>query len=316
MGVLHGGSGTTTKPDTNQGGNTSNKPSNGGGSTTNKPSPSPKPNQNSNSGVNQKPNSQTGTIGVQNPSSQGVPTETHIEDANVKSSNNYLKSIELSLGRLSPDFYRETFEYEIVDLPEDIMEIEVNALAEDDKASVSGIGKIALNKGENNLELAVTAQNGNVRQYILKVNKKEEIKESDLRLDTLEISAVNDKGEFSNIDFGFDKEKFEYNISVPGNIIDLDINPTVQREGIIVETFGEKNLKEGENLVEIILTSQADSSIQTRYNIRVNKESIKEVNASVSKKDETWKIIVLIILITILLAELALYLYLLKRKKR
>ena len=115
---------------------------------------------------------------------------------------------------------------------------------------------------------------------------------------------------------GFDKEKFEYNISVPGNIIDLDINPTVQREGIIVETFGEKNLKEGENLVEIILTSQADSSIQTRYNIRVNKESIKEVNASVSKKDETWKIIVLIILITILLAELALYLYLLKRKKR
>lgn len=316
MGVLHGGSGTTTKPDTNQGGNTSNKPSNGGGSTTNKPSPSPKPNQNSNSGVNQKPNSQTGTIGVQNPSSQGVPTETHIEDANVKSSNNYLQSIELSLGRLSPDFYRETFEYEIVDLPEDIMEIEVNALAEDDKASVSGIGKIALNKGENNLELAVTAQNGNVRQYILKVNKKEEIKESDLRLDTLEISAVNDKGEFSNIDFGFDKEKFEYNISVPGNIIDLDINPTVQREGIIVETFGEKNLKEGENLVEIILTSQADSSIQTRYNIRVNKESIKEVNASVSKKDETWKIIVLIILITILLAELALYLYLLKRKKR
>lgn len=314
MGVLHGGSGTTTKPDTNQGGNTSNKPSNGGGSTTNKPSPSPKPNQNSNSGVNQKPNSQTGTIGVQNPSSQGVPTETHIEDANVKSSNNYLQSIELSLGRLSPDFYRETFEYEIVDLPEDIMEIEVNALAEDDKASVSGIGKIALNKGENNLELAVTAQNGNVRQYILKVNKKEEIKESDLRLDTLEISAVNDKGEFSNIDFGFDKEKFEYNISVPGNIIDLDINPTVQREGIIVETFGEKNLKEGENLVEIILTSQADSSIQTRYNIRVNKESIKEVNASVSKKDETWKIIVLIILITILLAELALYL--LKRKKR
>lgn len=316
MGVLHGGSGTTTKPDTNQGGNTSNKPSNGGGSTTNKPSPSPKPNQNSNSGVNQKPNSQTGTIGVQNPSSQGVPTETHIEDANVKSSNNYLQSIELSLGRLSPDFYRETFEYEIVDLPEDIMEIEVNALAEDDKASVSGIGKIALNKGENNLELAVTAQNGNVRQYILKVNKKEEIKESDLRLDTLEISAVNDKGEFSNIDFGFDKEKFEYNISVPGNIIDLDINPTVQREGIIVETFGEKNLEEGENLVEIILTSQADSSIQTRYNIRVNKESIKEVNASVSKKDETWKIIVLIILITILLAELALYLYLLKRKKR
>ena len=252
MGVLHGGSGTTTKPDTNQGGNTSNKPSNGGGSTTNKPSPSPKPNQNSNSGVNQKPNSQTGTIGVQNPSSQGVPTETHIEDANVKSSNNYLQSIELSLGRLSPDFYRETFEYEIVDLPEDIMEIEVNALAEDDKASVSGIGKIALNKGENNLELAVTAQNGNVRQYILKVNKKEEIKESDLRLDTLEISAVNDKGEFSNIDFGFDKEKFEYNISVPGNIIDLDINPTVQREGIIVETFGEKNLKEGENLVDNI----------------------------------------------------------------
>ena len=316
MGGLHGGSGTTTKPDTNQGGSTSNKPSNGGGSTTNKPSPSPKPNQNSNSGVNQKPNSQTGTIGVQNPSSQGVPTETHIEDANVKSSNNYLQSIELSLGRLSPDFYRETFEYEIVDLPEDIMEIEVNALAEDDKASVSGIGKIALNKGENNLELAVTAQNGNVRQYILKVNKKEEIKESDLRLDTLEISAVNDKGEFSNIDFGFDKEKFEYNISAPGNIIDLDINPTVQREGIIVETFGEKNLKEGENLVEIILTSQTDSSIQTRYNIRVNKESIKEVNASVSKKDETWKIIVLIILITILLAELALYLYLLKRKKR
>lgn len=284
-------SGGTSSGSGTSGGSTSgtNKPSSGGSTSTSKP--------------------QTGTSTSQSPDQTVVPNESNIDDGNVKSSNNYLSSITVNVGNLSPEFYRETFEYTVENLPEDITEIEVNATAEDERANISGLGIISLEPGENRIQIDVTAENENVREYVLIVNTKEELLESDLRLEDLQISQIDKNGEFKPLDIQFDKETFEYVVDVENDIVDLDINPTVQKEGIIVETTGEKNLKDGENVVLVTLTAQNNEEIQTSYIIKVNRKSGIEASANVVMLNEDWKIVVIGISLLILIVEIIAYIW-------
>ena len=289
-------SGGTTSGSGSSGGSSSNRPSSGG-----------------NSGSTSRP--QTGTSSTQSPDGTYVPNDSNIDDGSVKSSNNYLSSITINAGNLSPEFYRETFEYTVENLPEDIVELEINATAEDERAHISGLGVVSLNPGENRIQINVTAENENVREYILIVNRKQELVESDLRLTTLEISQINRNGEFSTLEIPFDKETFEYSVEVDNDIVDLDVNPTVEREGIIVETTGEKNLKDGENIVSITLKAQNDQNIQTSYVVKVNRKSGMEVSANVGQKDETWKIVVIGISLLILVIEIIAYIWMRKHNR-
>lgn len=256
-----------------------------------------KPNQN-NSNNNNSPNNMSGN-------NQPI----------TKSSNNYLKSLSTNIGTLTPEFYRETFDYTIDNIIED--EIEISAEAEDEKASVDGTGSIALNEGENKLTIDVRAENEQVRTYTIIVNKKETLKESDLRLKSLEIQTINEKNEFNNINLGFDKEKFDYNLNVEDDITDLSILPTVEKEGIIVEIKGDKNLTEGDNKVDITLTNQEDKDIKTTYTIKVNRKAkpIVEVSANTNKlSNKTIYIIMgIIILAAVIVCAIIL---IIKNKKR
>ena len=298
--------GTSSGGSSNSGGSTSGSGSSGGSSSN-------RPSSGGNSGSTSRP--QTGTSSTQSPDGTYVPNDSNIDEGSVKSSNNYLSSITINAGNLSPEFYRETFEYTVENLPEDIVELEINATAEDERAHISGLGVVSLNPGENRIQINVTAENENVREYILIVNRKQELVESDLRLTTLEISQINRNGEFSTLEIPFDKETFEYNVEVDNDIVDLDVNPTVEREGIIVETTGEKNLKDGENIVSITLKAQNDQNIQTSYVVKVNRKSGMEVSANVGQTDETWKIVVIGISLLILVIEIIAYIWMRKHNR-
>lgn len=85
-----------------------------------------------------------------------------------KSSNNYLKSLSVKGYELSPEFDKQTVNYEIqTSINEDF--VEINAETDDDKSSVSGIGKIDINEDENNCKIDVIAENGTVRSYFIKI---------------------------------------------------------------------------------------------------------------------------------------------------
>ena len=240
--------GSTTSPQTNQGGTTS--PQTNQGVTT-----SPQTNQGStqtNQGSTTKPQSNQGS--KNNPSSNYSQNPSVTNDGQIKSSNNYLKNLQVNIGTLSPEFFRETYEYTIDNIIEN--EIVITAEAEDEKAIINGVGTIALSGGENIINIEVIAENEQARTYTIKVNKVEETKSSDLRLESLEIETINEKNEFENLDIGFDKDTLDYRITVEDNITDLSVLATVDKEGIIIETEGEKNLKEGENIVTITLSNQ------------------------------------------------------------
>ena len=239
----------------------------------------------------------TTTTGKQAPDTSVKINQELIQPDENKSSNNYLKSLNVSAGTITPAFDREIEEYTINNIIE--KEIEIMAEAEDERAIVSGVGTIALNQGENIINISVTAQNESVRNYRLIINKKQEITQSDLRLQDLEIKKINENGEFTNVDINFDKDIFKYKINVENNITDLDIIPTIEKEGIIVETKGGNNLNEGENDVSIILTNNENKEEKTIYSIKALRDAkaVLEEFQPVEKDNHLGPIIAIVVVI-------------------
>ena len=122
--------------------------------------------------VNPKQNTSSGSSSetkTETPNKSNVPTETtqNKKTETTKSSNNYLSGITLSTGTLSPEFYRETFEYTVefddtVNLYE-LTEMEITAQAEDSRASIQGAGTVTLNEGENSFSINVTAEKDEIK---------------------------------------------------------------------------------------------------------------------------------------------------------
>lgn len=208
-----------------------------------------------------------------------------------KSSNNYLESLSVSEGKLTPSFDRATTEY-TVEFPDDfdwkkLNSINISAKKDHEKASISGTGETSLNDGENIIEIKVTAENDSVRTYKIKIVKPETIKQSDLRLKSLEISKIDKDNKFTKVKLNkdFDPAVFEYTLDVGKDITSLDVDAKVEKEGIIVSVEGEKNLKSGKNEVKIILKAKDDPDVKTTYIIKVNKEEEKAAGTNEEKKD-------------------------------
>lgn len=89
-----------------------------------------------------------------------------------KSTNNYLNSLGVEGGILSPDFNKDTLDYTVT-LEAGTEKVIINAEKADGKASVSGTGEQAVQEGDNKFEIIVTAENGSQRTYNLNVVVKE-----------------------------------------------------------------------------------------------------------------------------------------------
>lgn len=236
-----------------------------------------------------------------------------------KSSNNYLSSLSVNVGTLTPTFSRERLEYSL-EFDEDfdydtLNSLAVSALAEDSRAKVSGTGTVDVTTGENNIEVSVTAEDTSVRTYRISFIKPEEIKQSDLRLSSLVIKTVDDQGIMEEVDLNpkFDKETFDYQLEVSKNIEKLDVNGEVEKEDIEVMIEGADNLHTGENLVQIILTSPTDENVKSVYRITINKEDpligAEDENTELKEKNRKKLIIgitlgIIVILVIVLIALL------------
>lgn len=91
------------------------------------------------------------------------------QSENNLSNNNNIKSISVEgyeLVKVDNNNYTLT-------VSNDVTNINVNAVSEDSKAKVSGIGEKELQVGENNIELLVTSESGKQNKIIIKVTRKE-----------------------------------------------------------------------------------------------------------------------------------------------
>ena len=85
------------------------------------------------------------------------------------SKNNSLSSITLDKGTIEPVFNKDILEYS-VKVPSDIEKVNIEAKVEDKTATVSGLGEFEVTEGDNKFEIKVTAQNGSVKTYTVKVS--------------------------------------------------------------------------------------------------------------------------------------------------
>jgi len=97
---------------------------------------------------------------------------TREQDPNyVASSDNFLSSITLNIGILSPVFSKDITEY-VVWLPYEISDIAVSAAPRDSKASVKVLGGQNLTPGaDNSVSVVCVAENGAEREYKITVKR-------------------------------------------------------------------------------------------------------------------------------------------------
>lgn len=103
--------------------------------------------------------------------STGSSATVEIKAPVVLSGNNYLSSLSVAPGSLSPSFSKDKTSYHVT-VSESQTSIAVSATAEHSKASVSTNGvQNSLSKGDNTVKITVTAENGDTRTYKILVTR-------------------------------------------------------------------------------------------------------------------------------------------------
>lgn len=186
-----------------------------------------------------------------------------------RSSNNYLKSLNVSSGDF--EFNKKTQNYSFT-VQNEVTSIKVLAVAEDEKSTISGAKTYNLKEGLNKINIVVTAENKQTRTYTLQVTRivKNINKEVNNKLKFLEIS---------NYQINFDPETTIYNLTIE-NESSLDIIPKVQDSTSSVVINGNENLKDG-SVIKLVVTAVDGSTKEYIINISKNEEIKKD-----DKKDD------------------------------
>lgn len=107
-----------------------------------------------------------------------IPVYTNMPDAPCAkpsgdgSPNNKLAGLSVDGFGISPTFSKDTASYDLI-LDPSVSSIYIQASPISSGATVSGIGQIQLSEGNNELKISVKAQNGSVREYILRVARQQ-----------------------------------------------------------------------------------------------------------------------------------------------
>lgn len=196
------------------------------------------------------------------------------EDDPVKSSNNYLKSLTVNNGTLSPNFNPRTTSYTVV-VEDDLEEITISAETEDEKATVSGTGTIQLEEGNTTARIEVVAENGSTNTYTIHIRKESAEEIITVGIKSLKIQGVTADNKTEDISFmpDFKTDVTEYTCNISDQITKLLITAEPNEENMTIEILGNENLQMGENVITILVKSEDGQEIYT-YQIIVTKGEV------------------------------------------
>ena len=187
-----------------------------------------------------------------------------------KSSDATLKSLNVSGYTLSPVFGKNTTNYEIL-VPKSILGLDVSAIANHDKATVSIQNNKGWTTGTNNIKIVVTAENGSTKTYIVTVKRPEDAAtktSSDNYLNNIKIAGI---------DLSFDKNVNSYNVTVPYEMDKLNLDLVLSDSKAKYQIIGNQDFKVTEkNVVEIEVTAE-DGSIRI-YTLNVMRSAVESKN--------------------------------------
>lgn len=193
-----------------------------------------------------------------------------------KSDNANLKSLVVENYDIIPEFSADITEYTL-DVTNEVNELEIKAEAEDSKATISIQGEKELKEGENTIIISVNAEDGTTKLYEIKVNKKEAVV---FGLASLKIKDAN---------IEFKPDVYNYSVNIKSNINELEIQAVASEADATIEITGNENLKEGENIITIIVSSK-DGEKKATYQIKAIKEVVEEEKALENNTQSNYKI--------------------------
>lgn len=231
----------------------------------NKPNDEPdnKPEEPSNSGNNSNPSGEKNTE-VKPPKNNNQNNNSNYnadnDDEDTKSDNTNLKSLKVDVEGLSPEFDKNITEYYlIVDLT--VEEVNVEAVPEDENSKITITGNTDLQEGENTVKILVKAENGNTKTYTINITKTNDLEKVNATLKSLSVKGFNFYPSFkTNI--------YNYNLTVNEKLTQLGILAETEIEEATYEIIGNENLKEGDNLIKVIVTAK-DGETKREYKINV-----------------------------------------------
>ena len=89
-----------------------------------------------------------------------------------KSSDNYLKSLNVEGYELSPEFNRQKDTYTIYVKDDSINTFNVTAEPDNENAKIEGIGTITVSQEERLINIKVTAENGDLKVYTINIENE------------------------------------------------------------------------------------------------------------------------------------------------
>lgn len=234
---------SSAKPNTS----TSSKPSSSNASTSNK--------------VNNKTNTQTSV-------------------QSTLSNNAYLKEFRVDIPGITPDFNKNTFNYALT-VEESVNNLNVTAVPEDSKASVSISGNTNLNLGENTINVKVTAEDKKTtKTYTINVTKVQDVQKSNAFLQNIIVTDLEMSPSFS-------KEIFEYDLGCV-TLDKITLSAFAENENATVQIEGNENLVLGENLIKITVTSE-NGNVNKIYTLKVIKEEENVAETEPESADKAFR---------------------------
>lgn len=233
-----------------------------------------------------------------------VSTEKKEDSAKAK------KNAELKMLGIRPHDFKGfkpwIYSYEVT-VPEEVEEVEVYADAQHSKAKIKGLGNQKLEKGKNELKVVVTSEDGTMAEtYIINVTREETTENSENveDVENTEIKdSINAKGlanlEIVNAELSplFETDIYEYTVNYVGDNVKMNIQAKATDDSYNIDIVGNENLKEGENLINILVTDEEGKNVAT-YQIVFNKslerkEDIQQKEEEIVLKEEQKKQIIL-----------------------
>ena len=193
----------------------------------------------------------------------GTTTRTYrITITRLGNPNNYLKSLVIDDQEYTPEFDKEILNYNL-QVPYEVEKLNISAIPDVETATVLGAGEVLLKQGVNYINIYVTAENGSIRTYTIKVTRKDPItsKLLDIKIKNYEFEPT------------FDGENtFVYSVTVDYETTSLDFIITKKDPYSTYEIAGNQNFVIGLNVVTIVVTS-SNRIDQDVYTFIVNRQS-------------------------------------------
>lgn len=187
---------------------------------------------------------------------------------NVSSDNTNLSVLRLNHEGISPDFNKDIREYYFI-ANTSIDNLEVTAIPENSKSTVTVTGNYNLILGENTIDIKVESEDKTKTSiYKIYVTRTDNIDAANANLETLAIREGTLTPEFSN-------NMTQYQVEIPNGIENINILAIPQIENATVKILGNDKINVGDNKIQVIVTAENGTTIK-KYYINVHRRSETE----------------------------------------